>query len=688
MCNVLAVMSIGILCDDVFIYNQGLSFYKYDQAGTYTPNRGESIDNDGLTDFLGNLVPVVADDDRGAYGQLGQMQESGRDQGHATMAAGLAVDICQIAYNQGDDLYSYMDNRLAAGLEFIAAYNNGGVEAEDLPWTTYRYADCRTAWHNAWVQTGPNPGERGAARPYWGRVIGHYEGVKGVKMKYSEMALEQMGIDGGGLGGTSGGYDHLGYSVLTCTRDAITPDQAPTLLTPLMEYNGTSVEHNELGGLRNTYLIEPTTALPAGTLVTLSPQLPKGTADTGQWKWNTGEHTKDLTVAANRSKVYRVTYTNANGVESEQVFTLAVEGDCAESEVETYITTNGVRTAGDSATVMYGDAVTLEIYGRTGWGYYSWENGATTATVTLPAVTTSRDISAFFISQGGRKNKVTFHLNVQSQRPDFILNGQTYTDSLVVIAAAGSDVTLAPTPSDAQTYGTWQWSDGSTASSLTLENLQTSGEYTVRYTVDETTYSCTYRIYVKDENYRLPEAGDYYIRYLPDDTYLTNLNGTGTSPVFAVRNEASPSSQQWHIENTSGVSTYSIQSLRDSTGLNKEGTLVARPLKAFRFSGVAGSDRLAIQKSVTSGPKYWYVKADGSIDFAATEDATDYPFELIAVEGGNSINQPTADGNKKITAVTYYTPGGIRMNHPSRGINIRQTIYADGETKQDKIVIR
>lgn len=45
-------MSIGILCDDVFIYNQGLSFFKYDQVGTFTdPRTSDPILNDGLTEF-------------------------------------------------------------------------------------------------------------------------------------------------------------------------------------------------------------------------------------------------------------------------------------------------------------------------------------------------------------------------------------------------------------------------------------------------------------------------------------------------------------------------------------------------------------------------------------------------------------------------------------------------------------
>ena len=54
----------------------------------------------------------------------------------------------------------------------------------------------------------------------------------------------------------------MGYSVLMNTRDFPTPEQIPTPLTPIMEYNGISVEHNELGGLHNTYRTEPTETLP------------------------------------------------------------------------------------------------------------------------------------------------------------------------------------------------------------------------------------------------------------------------------------------------------------------------------------------------------------------------------------------------------------------------------------------
>ena len=311
LCNALCVAMIGILCDDVFIYNQAMSYFKYDQCGTFRENRTDvPIKNDGLTEFLGNLVVTMVNSDleTGAYGYLGQMNESGRDTGHSAMALGLAVDLAKVGWNQGDDLFAYMNHRLAAGIEYVAAQTQS---VANLPWTNYQYGSSGYYYSDsrAYVMEGPALGAQN--RPYWGTVIGIYEGVKGVPMPFSEEAYQSMGIDGGGLGSTSGGYDHLGYSVLMNTRDVqLCPaDQVPTELTPKMEYSGAvssslipsvgqertrklvdgqTIYHNELGGLVNTFQINNNTAVPKGQTLKLMPQLPEGEEDTGRWTWNTG----------------------------------------------------------------------------------------------------------------------------------------------------------------------------------------------------------------------------------------------------------------------------------------------------------------------------------------------------------------------------------------------------------------
>ena len=160
------------------------------------------------------------------------MNESGRDTGHSAMALGLAIDMAKVGWNQGDDLFAYMDHRLAAGIEYVAAQTQS---IEGLPWTNYQYGSSGYYYSDAraYVMEGPALGAQ--MRPYWGTVIGIYEGVKGVKMPFSEVSYKNMGIDEGGQGGTSGGYDHLGYSVLMNTRDEqLCPaDRVPTEPHPI-----------------------------------------------------------------------------------------------------------------------------------------------------------------------------------------------------------------------------------------------------------------------------------------------------------------------------------------------------------------------------------------------------------------------------------------------------------------------
>ena len=684
LCNVLAVMSIGILCDDVYIYNQGLSYYKYDQVGTFTdPRTADPILNDGLTEFLGNLVVTTQESEleTGAYGKLGQMQESGRDVGHASFAAGLAVDVAQIGWNQGDDLFSYMDNRLAAGIEYVAAQMQG---VQGLPWTNYHYGSSGYHWsdYRAWLQTGPAWGEQ--IRPYWGTVIGHYEGIKGVEMPFSKVAYNKMGIDGGGAGSTSGGYDHLGYSVLMHTRDAVSADMVPTPIKPQMEYNGVTVEHNELGGLKNTYQIDTNTGLPAGTVVTLKPQLPEGCTDTGLWEWSTGEKTKDITVVADRSGVWRATYTNEKGVKSEQVFTIAVDGDCIESAMETYMTSGGKRQQTNTINLLYGTEITLEAYAKMGWGEYVWENGTTGSIITLPNVTTSREISCMFTGQGGRRQLATFHINVQAASPNMTVNAKTYSDTTMVIVEEGDSVILSVTPAKALKGGTYQWSDGSTGERLVLKDLSTSGVYSLDYECLGKLSHYDFQIFVKDPERRVITSGNYYIRHTPTDTYMTN-NGDGISPVFSVKNESAPLSQQWRVNSSSII--HSFMSLLDSMYINKEGEYNAREIKGFRFSGAKGSELLAIQKSATSGNTYWGVEADGKINFAFSKDPLNYEFEFIPVNGESDIQSAEYDHLKVVNTV-YYSPDGIGSSIPHRGINIRVTTYENGAVRKDKIVIK
>lgn len=701
LCNTLALMSVGILCDDVFIYNQAMSYYKYDQAELakanypwpWAPENTETDKyNGGLNEYIDNLVPNVAEyaGETGAYGKVGQMQETGRDQGHAQMAAGLAVDICQTAWNQGDDLYSYHDNRIAAGLEFQAAYNFDG--RDDLPWVNYHYTDCHSAWHQAWIQGGPNGGSRGAMRPYWARVIGHYEGVKGVKMPFSEIALEKMGIDGGPAGGVSGPYDHMGYSVLTCTYDGIADEQhRPTLLTPKMEYDGKIIEHNELGGLENNYVINVNTALPKGKTVKLMPQLPEGATDTGNWSWNTGETTKDITVTTDKSFIYRATYTNENGIKSEQMFSIAVNADCTPTTVSSSIYCNNTWVGATEATVPCGSNVTLNVGGASGWGVGKWSTGQTGTSITLSSLTSDREIKGQFINQGGLAQTITFRIHVKGLQPCALLNNRLVTDSLSLTANSNDALVLYAKVPSTIVNAKYEWSNGSTGKYLDLGEELTSGDYTLRVTGEGFDESMTFHVMVIDDKYINISAGNYAIHDWENDTYLTYEDGM-TMPKFeSLKSETGKldNSQIWKVEPkvSSAYVKYNFVSLvGGATPYLNALKMQAKAYQPFYIRGLVGSSHVAIR--TLNKENYWKVNEQGELNTKGQEGLSEFPFEFIPVKDGQITGiQDVMDDMNEMNAesVEYFTVAGVKTDAKAPGVYLKKYTTRSGKVVTQKI---
>ena len=698
LCNTLALMSVGILCDDVFIYNQAMSYYKYDQAELakanypwpWAPENTETDKyNGGLNEYIDNLVPHVAEyaGETGAYGKVGQMQETGRDQGHAQMAAGLAVDICQTAWNQGDDLYSYHDNRIAAGLEFQAAYNFDG--REDLPWANYHYTDCHSAWHQAWVQEGPNGGSRGEIRPYWARVIGHYEGVKGVKMPFSEIALEKMGIDGGPTGAVSGPYDHMGYSVLTCTYDGIADEQhRPTLLTPRMEYDGKIIDHNELGGLENNYIINVNTALPKGKTVKLMPQLPEGVVDTGKWNWNTGETTKDITITTDKSFIYRAIYTNENGIKSEQMFSIAVNADCTPTTVSSSIYSNDTWVGTTEATVPCGSNVTLNVAGASGWGDGKWSTGQTGTSITLSSLISDKEIKGQFINQGGLAQTITFRIHVKGLQPCALLNNRLVTDSLSLTANSNDALVLYAKVPSTIVNAKYEWSNGCTSKYLDLGEGLKSGDYTLRVTGEGFDESMTFHVLVIDEKFVNLSAGNYAIHDWENDTYLTYEEGM-TMPKFeSLKGEIDKydNTQVWKVEPkvSSAYVKYNFISLvGGSTPYLNATKMQAKAYQPFYIRGLIGSNHVAIR--TLKKEEYWKVSEQGELNTKGQSGLSVFPFEFIPVKEGqitNGIQDIMDDMNAE--NVEYFTVAGVKTDAKAPGVYLKKYTTRSGKVVTKK----
>ena len=222
-----SILSVGILCDDNKAINWAISYFK---------------NEDALFNEAGNIrnaVPYLHQDPDSDE-MLGQSQESGRDQGHATLCVSLMGAFCQMALNVGEDLFAYDDYRALKMAEYIGKYNL----IKDASWNnstnssseTLNADDFVTA-HDAMPYTSySNPSytcaeipatdtSRGSKRPCW-EIFYNYAKANGLSAIYCQKWTDQMrqfnsyGSDGGAgdYGSGSGGFDQLGYGTLMFAR--------------------------------------------------------------------------------------------------------------------------------------------------------------------------------------------------------------------------------------------------------------------------------------------------------------------------------------------------------------------------------------------------------------------------------------------------------------------------------------
>ncbi|WP_205508888.1 alginate lyase family protein [Longitalea arenae] len=190
--NIASVMAIGILTDRRELYNEAVNYL---QRGAGNGNIRKAI--------------YYVHKEQG----LAQLQESGRDQGHATLVIAMLATICEIAWHQGDDFYGFNDNMFLKASEYNAKYN---IAMEDVPWKPYDYKDCDTTI----VHSQISEAERGEVRPIYTMIYNHYVKRKGLTAPYTLIGVNRTYPEGGGgdYGPNSGGFDQLGFGTLLYTR--------------------------------------------------------------------------------------------------------------------------------------------------------------------------------------------------------------------------------------------------------------------------------------------------------------------------------------------------------------------------------------------------------------------------------------------------------------------------------------
>jgi regulation of enolase protein 1 (concanavalin A-like superfamily) len=179
--NISSLLAIGVFCDDRTKFDQGVEYFKHGA---------------GMGSIM-HAVPFLYP------GGLGQWQESGRDHAHALGGMGLLSEACQVAWNQGVDLFGYAGNRLLAGAEYEAQY----TQWRGVPYTFYTNANNANQYYISANYRG-----RLSNSEYYELLYNHYVIVKHLAAPEVKHFAELLRPEGGNA-------DIFGYGTLTYTLD-------------------------------------------------------------------------------------------------------------------------------------------------------------------------------------------------------------------------------------------------------------------------------------------------------------------------------------------------------------------------------------------------------------------------------------------------------------------------------------
>lgn len=200
ICNMDAILAMGVLCDDRAKFDEAIEYFKHGKGNG-------SIEH---------AIPYVFENG------MAQWQEMGRDQEHNQLGIGMMATFCQIAWNQGIDLYGYDDNRLLKAAECVAAYNMWKP-------TPYHFYTNEDNVNQYWPSdlTGLVDGSRGRLqRPIWEMIYNHYVVLKGLKAPNVTAMAAMYRPEG---------FEHddnFGFGTLAYTLDASKSPYPPAAVPP------------------------------------------------------------------------------------------------------------------------------------------------------------------------------------------------------------------------------------------------------------------------------------------------------------------------------------------------------------------------------------------------------------------------------------------------------------------------
>lgn len=155
-----AQIGISVFLNDIGLYNDAIDFLYHGK------------DNGSLPNYIA---------------ETGQIQESGRDQAHCMLGIGCLAEIAEVAWNQGDDLYGALDNRIMKGCEYLSKSNLG----YEVPFFTWKDV---TGKYSNWQSLGR--AGMGEFRAVFELPYNHYVERKKMKMPYTKMVLNRVRPEG------------------------------------------------------------------------------------------------------------------------------------------------------------------------------------------------------------------------------------------------------------------------------------------------------------------------------------------------------------------------------------------------------------------------------------------------------------------------------------------------------------
>lgn len=267
----LGCMVVGVFCDRRDIFDEAVRYYKEGAEGT---GHGG-----------GRLTNMI-------FNEKGQSIEMGRDMPHAEIGLDAAAELCEVAWNNGIDLWSLEDNLLLKGFEYLYRYN---LEHK-CDWTSYN--DCADRYFYSVSLRYPY---RITGFPGAEAAFNHYVLRQGVDAPYTTTAVKLRGLQ-------NYGWDACNYTMLTYMDEGV-----QNYITPLTQAGKpTMIEATPvLGGVKLRWE-RPDWILVNGSVIQRREQGNDGWEDVYQYSNNTSTEYTDTPLVDGKTYEYRIALRNNN----------------------------------------------------------------------------------------------------------------------------------------------------------------------------------------------------------------------------------------------------------------------------------------------------------------------------------------------------------------------------------------